>query len=139
MRWQTLATWLAFVLLGVGFAAWQYRGYRHERELIHETLHQQSHSVMNALLGGIRSHRRLGRFFEQQLEGMLGELVTSQDILAVAVLSDDGQTVLPAGKTDILDISSPVEAGDFWDPAGFRLVEKFVLAPAPCPPQCRPH
>jgi signal transduction histidine kinase len=136
MRWQTPATWAGLVLIWAACAVWQYRDYCHERELIQETLHQQSHSVMGALLGGIRSHRRLGQFFEVQLQGMLDELVKSDDILAVAVLSNDAQTVLSAGNTDLLGISLPIRAGDFWDPAGFRLVDAFHLAPAPCPGKC---
>jgi len=130
MRWRTLAACAGLLAAWGAFAGWQYRGYLHERDLIHETLHQQSHSVMNALVGGIRSHRRLGRFFEVQLQGMIEELAKSQDVLAVAVLSDDGRLVLSAGEAELLHASSPIEPGDHWDPAGFRLVEPFHLAPA---------
>jgi signal transduction histidine kinase len=130
MRWRTFAACAGLLAAWGAFAGWQYRGYLHERELIHETLHQQSHSVMNALVGGMRSHRRLGRFFEVQLQGMIEELTKSQDVLAVAVLSDDGRLVLSAGEAELLHASPPIRAGDYWDPSGFRLVEEFHLAPA---------
>ena len=136
MRWQTPAIWVGLVLIWAAFAAWQYRDYCHERKLIDQTLHQQSQSVMQAVLGGIRSHRRLGQCFEAQLQGMLDELVKSDNILAVAVLSHDAQMVLSAGNTGLLGISAPIQAGDLWGPAGFRLVETFQLAPLPCPVSC---
>lgn len=135
---QRLATYAALLLGWSVLAAWQYFGYRHERYLIHETMHQQSHSVLNALIGGIRSHRRLGCFFEKQLQGMLDELVKSEDILAVAVTSEAGRKILSSGKVESLDISPPVVSGDFWDTAGFRLVEQFQLLPADCPANRNP-
>lgn len=127
MRWQKFGVYVVLLATWTAFAAWQYRGYLHERQLIRETLHQQAHSVMNALVGGIRSHRRLGRFFEAQLEGMLDELVKADDVLAVAVASEQGR--IAAGRMELVDLPSPAEPGDHWDPAGFRLVEAFHLAP----------
>ncbi len=127
MRWQKFGVYVVLLATWAAFAAWQYRGYLHERQLIRETLHQQAHSVMNALVGGIRSHRRLGRFFEAQLEGMLDELVKADDVLAVAVASDQGR--IAAGRMELVDLPSSAEPGDHWDPAGFRLVEAFHLAP----------
>jgi len=132
MRWRTVAICVGLLLAWVAFAGWQYQGYRHERELIRETLHQQSHSVMNALVGGIRSHRRLGRFFEIQLQGMLDEMAKSDDVLAVAVRSSDGLAELAAGRIDLIPLNGLPEPGDYWEPAGFRLVEGFTLQPAPC-------
>ena len=71
MRWRHPLIYGALLLAWLAFAAWQYRSYRHEQQLAQEILHRQSHSVMNALVGGVRSHRRLGRFFQDQLQGML--------------------------------------------------------------------
>lgn len=121
------------IVVSAALAWWQRHEYLHECELARETLHRQSHSVMNALIGGIRAHRNRGRFFADQLQGSLTGLVQSQDILAVAVTSDDGRLVLSAGKSELLDCSPPIVAGDFWDTAGFRLVERFDLLPAPGP------
>ena len=130
MRWRRVTIYAGLLLIWVVFAAWQYQGYRHEHQLAQEILHRQSHSVMTALSGGIRSHRRMGRFFQDQLQGMLDELVKSEDILTVAFLDEKGGTILSAGKTELLPASLPA-AGDDWDPAGFRLVQQFMLSPAP--------
>jgi hypothetical protein len=130
MRWQRAAIYVVLFLAWLAFAAWQYQQHQVQRALIEETLHQQSHSVMNALVGGIRSHRRLGRFFEMQLEGMLEGLVKAQDIRAVRILSDDGAEILSAGEAELLDQVRLGAAGDFWDPEGFRLVESFWVQPA---------
>ncbi len=135
MRWRTLGICVGLLLAWAVFAGWQYQGYRHERELIRETLHQQSHSLMNAVVGGVRSHRRLGRFFEVQLQGMLDETVKSQDVLTVAVRSEDGRAVLAAGQTELIPADGPAEPGDYWDRGGFRLVERFSLLPTPCDEQ----
>lgn len=132
MRLRRPITYTGLLLAWGVFAAWQYHDYRHERELAQEILHRQSHSVMNALVGGIRSHRRLGRFFEDQLQGMLDELVKSEDVLAVAVTGEDGRRLLSAGEAGLLD-RSPA-AGDDGDAAGFWLVEQFELSPIPTGP-----
>jgi len=131
MRWQPWTTVVVVVLASGVLAWWQHHEYLHERKLTRETLYGQAHSVMNALVGGIRAHRNRGRFFADQMQGSLAGLVrTPSDILAVAFRSDDGRLVLSAGKTELLDTSSPIVAGDFWDAAGFRLVEHLELSPA---------
>ena len=135
MRWQRLTLAAALLVAWAVFAAWQYHGYFRERELIAQTLHQPAHSVMNALLGGIRSHRRLGRFFEVQVQGLLDELVQSEDVLAVAIRSTQGETLLAAGRTERLAGTVSLEAGDHWSEAGFVLVQAFDVQPTgPCPP-----
>ena len=70
MRWRRLAIGMGLLLMWAALAIWQYGVYRHERDLAREILHRQSHSIMNALVGGVRSHRRLGRFFEDQFQLM---------------------------------------------------------------------
>jgi len=129
MRKRTLAVGALLLVVWSVFAAWQYRRYLHERDLLRESLHQQSHSLMNALVGGIRSHRRLGRFFTMQLQGMLDELVRSEDVLAAAVLSVDREVVLSAGDRAALKMSDAVQPGDRWEPDAFRLVKRFHVAP----------
>ena len=96
MRWQPWTTVVVVVLASSALAWWQHHEYLHERELVRETLHRQAHSVMNALVGGIRAHRNRGPFFAQQLEGSLKGLVETPDILAVAVTADDGRLVIIA-------------------------------------------
>jgi len=135
MRWHRfLAVVFGLLASWSTLAAWQYAEYRHERELIDEAIHQQSHSVMNAMIGGIRSHRRFGPFFVDQLQKMLKEMAAANDVLAVAVLASDGPTVFSAGSEKLIDGSPDLVAGDHWDDRGFLLVEEFALAPAEaCP------
>jgi signal transduction histidine kinase len=82
---------------------------------------------MNALVGGIRSHRRLGLFFTEQVQGVLDGLVLSKDIRAVALVSEDSRTALSAGERQLLDLTPPFSTGESWDEAGFRLVKQFRL------------
>ena len=55
---------------------------------------------MNAVVGGIRSHRRTGMFLNEQLQAALDELVQSADVLAGSVSDDKGQTLLSAGRVN---------------------------------------
>jgi len=129
MRWQSAAVYTVLLFVWGAFSAWQYRSYLRERELIEETLHQQAHSVMAALVGGVQSHRRLGRFLELQLRGMLEELVQSQDVIAVSIGAGPDQPGLGAGQVERLDLQGGLGPGDRWTPAGFQLVEAFDLQP----------
>ena len=135
MRWHRLTTWFALLLAWAALAAWQLEEYGREREAARETLRRQADSLVNALVGGIRFHLRRGLYFEDQLQGTLEALAKSKDILAVAIASDDGQRLLSAGETDLIDGSSAeTVAGEFWDPAGLRLVSSFRLPHPPAIP-----
>jgi signal transduction histidine kinase len=111
------------------FAAWQYQRLGYERELIGESTRHSARSVMSALIGGIQSHRRLGRFFEQQLESMLVEVTGSGEVLAAAVLNEQGEPLMRAGQLDLLAGRGEVAPGDSWSDDGFRLVERFHIDP----------
>ena len=117
-----LAGWAAL-------AAWQQHEYGHECELARQSLQRQAESVMNALVGGIQSHRRMGRFFAGQLQGALNQLAAAEDILAAGVTSENGQLVLTAGKADLLTPASPITPGTYWEPDGLRYVVDFQLSP----------
>ncbi len=129
MRRSRFILLLTLILAWLVFAAWQYRSYQRERNLIREALHQQSRSVSAALVGGIRSHRRLGRFFQLQLQGMLEEVVQAPDILAAAVIVGDNQLSLFAGQTDLLPSPDWLEEGESWTPEGYLLVERCEILP----------
>ncbi len=96
MRSMRIIVYVGLAVAWLSFALWQYRDYVHQHGLIEETLLQQSRSIMTALVGGMKSHRRLGRYFEDQLQGMLDELIQSEDVLSVVVRSADGSVVLSA-------------------------------------------
>ncbi len=131
IRWHRWTTPAALALAWLVLALWQYQEYRAECDAARETSRRQAESVMNALVGGIQSHRRLGRFMEDQLQGALDELATSQDILAVEVASADRSIVLKAGHTDLLDQLGPLEPGSHWNDAGYCYVTAFQLAAEP--------
>jgi signal transduction histidine kinase len=127
MRWQR---WIALIVLLSAFAVfglWQWDEYGHECDLARETVARSADSVMNALVGGIRSHRRLGLFFSEQVQAVLDELVQSKDVQAVALVSEDGQTVLSAGKRELLNLAPPFIESEYWDETGFRLIRNFRL------------
>jgi signal transduction histidine kinase len=109
--------------------AWtQYREYCAQRQLAQENLHGQAASLRSAVVGAIRSHRRAGRFLEEQLKGLIDELVRAQDVLAVGIGQRDGTVILSAGDQRLL--GKPADApGPYWDPEGLRLVSEFDLPP----------
>ena len=131
MHWHRRTTLAALALAWIVLALWQWQEYQVEAEAERDELRLQAESVMIALVGGVQSHRRLGRFMEDQLQGTLDELAKSQNILAVEMASADRRIVLTAGKSDLLNPSAPFEPGSFWDDGGFRYVSAFQLAAEP--------
>ena len=129
MRRLTVFIVLILLLAWGVFLQWQYQGFWHERELIEETLHQQAHSVMNALIGGILSHRRIGFYFDAQIQGALQELTKSKDVLGVSIISDDPKLKLSAGKTEHLSITPGSKSGYRRSGSEYCLIEKFKLSP----------
>jgi signal transduction histidine kinase len=129
MRCQRLPVCALFVLvpllLWAALAAWQWREYRHERAMNQDTLRRQAESVEKALVGGIRSHRRFGPFFEEMTQGALDELASSEDILAVGIAARPEvgpvELLLHAGKKELLETSSSSNPGEGRFAANFRL------------------
>jgi signal transduction histidine kinase len=128
---------MALILSLVTLAGWQYREYEQEVNRARETLHRESHAIASALIGGFHSHRRRGRFFVDQIQGLLDGLVRTEHIRAVGITSQDGKRLLAAGKTSLLpevaESLSPealeleIEDGDYWNESSYCLVEKFEL------------
>jgi len=127
MHWQRLTTLAGLLLALAALAVWQVHEYGHECELAREAVSSAADSVMSAVVGGVRSHRRMGLFFSQQIQGMLEGLARSKDVRAVALVSDDGKLALSAGEAGLLELVPPFASGEQWDAAGFRLVEVFQL------------
>jgi len=113
-----LVTW---ALLGL----WQYREYGGERHLAEEVLTHQGEAIGNALVGGIRSHRRLGRFFEEQIQAMLNEFAGSENVLAVSLRSQDGSVRLTAGDPSQLNTLDQAQPG--WLAQGFLCEQQFKI------------
>lgn len=108
------------VLIGV-----QYHEYTHERESAQAGLVREAKTIHNAVLGGIRSHRRMGRFLSEQLQAALDELVQSEGLLAAAIYASGEKPLLAAGRTELL--AERRAAGEHWEPDGFRWIAEFSL------------
>lgn len=121
---------LVLVLLfffGLVFCLWQWREFVADRTAAEQALHTQSESLFRAVVGAIRSHRRLGAFFDQQIQTVLDELVESKDVLAAAILDQSGKRVLGSGP----DISWSRSRGGILTPEGYLLAERFELPALP--------
>jgi signal transduction histidine kinase len=127
-RWSTVALLILFLAL---FAGWQTREYQQEVKRARATLHREAHAIASALIGGFHSHRRRGRFFVDQIQGLLDGLVRTEDIRAVGITSEDGQRLLEAGKIPLLPEVARIKEGDYWNESGYCLVEKFELPAIP--------
>ena len=127
MRWKRWSTIGVLMLSLATLAGWQYREYQQEVERVREALHRESHAIANALIGGFHSHRRRGRFFVDQVQGLLDGLVRTKDIRAVGITSEDGEWLLSAGKIALLPKMTEIEAGDAWNESGFCMVDRFEL------------
>lgn len=120
-------TWGALLLAWGLLVLWQWNEYRYEWELARQTVADSAQSVMNALVGGIRSHRRLGQFFTEQVQGVLEGVVGSQAVRAAALVAEEGTPRLAAGELALLEPTPPFVAGGSWLPDGYRLVQTFRL------------
>lgn len=127
---------MVLVLLAAwgALAAWQYEEFRHDRSLARETLEMQAESVASALVGGVRSHRRMGFAMETQFQGALDELAAAEDVLAVALLSEDGRLRLTSGDAALLDLRTDPPPQPAWLPGALRSVTRFELPPGGGPP-----
>jgi two-component system, NtrC family, sensor histidine kinase HydH len=140
MRRQGWTTWGVLAAACAALAAWQYREYRHERDAARQTVERQADAVLSALVGGLRSHRRLGHFFEEQIQAVIEELAAAEDVLAVAVVGKGDDPFLSAGEPllvpKMVEASraapappdfSAVAGGSDWLPEGFRLARRFEI------------
>lgn len=103
MKWKYLTTWLILLPVGAALAVWQWSEYEHQCRLAFDELLRQAETVNRALVAGIRTHRRTGRFFEENLQVALNELVKSEIVLAVTLESSDGGHKLFAGDQKLLN------------------------------------
>jgi signal transduction histidine kinase len=108
----------------VAFAAWQYHEFSHQREREQASLIRQSDVLRQALLGGVRTRRRLGRMFEEQMQAVLNEITATPGVIAVRIEDEDQWVSLSAGRTDSL---SPSEASPLWLPQGLQTSERSEL------------
>jgi len=128
--WAKLAGLGILIGLSAGMAFWQYQEYQHETQLARTALERQAEALHHAVVGGIRSHRRLGRFIELQIQGALEELVEAQDVLAVAICTSTGKPILAAGQKQLIQ-SPPARPGFSWQPEALVYSSPFTLSAEP--------
>ncbi|MCS7304520.1 MAG: HAMP domain-containing histidine kinase [Thermoguttaceae bacterium] len=126
-RWAKLLGAAALMAIAGGVGFWQYHEYQHEAQLARTALQRQAEALYHAVVGGIRSHRRLGRFIELQIQAALEELTQTEDVLAVAVCTSNGTPILTAGQKQLLP-SLPRETGFMWRPEALVYINQFTLS-----------
>jgi two-component system, NtrC family, sensor histidine kinase HydH len=128
MLCRQLTIWVVPLVGLAGLAAWQYHEYCRGRELDHDMLQRQADSVTNAIIAGIRYQCRQGHFSDEDVRGLLEEVVKAEDVRAAVLISSDGRLRMQAGNTDLLAQLASTDPGESWEPSGFRVVRHFVLA-----------
>jgi signal transduction histidine kinase len=115
---------LAVALL---FVAWQWHEWQTDRMGAEEIVRGQAEALARAVIGAIRSHRRLGAFFDQQIQVALNELVDSHDVLAAGIADKNHRFLLRAGAN-----LPEIPPGDWAKlPEGFLIQKAFELPPLP--------
>lgn len=127
MRWRYVSTIVLILSAFAILAIWQWDEYGHECDLAKETVDGSSESIMNALVGGVCSHRRLGQFFAEQAESVLEGLAQSKDVRAVAMISEDRKEVISAGNLRLLDLQQLPPGGQEWTASGLLSVKTVRL------------
>jgi len=130
MRWRRGAIYaVLFLAATAALAGWQVHEYGHECQLARQTLEDTAQWAANMLVAGIRSHRRLGPYFEEQLQGTMEQSASSADVLAVGFVSADGRCRYFAGQERFFETPVPLESGQAWQPEGLRCVVAFHFQP----------
>ena len=113
MRWQRLIVYVALILAAwAALAAWRIASMDMSVRRA-QTLQRQAESIMSVWSAFAASPAR--RFFKASFRGRSPNW-SPKDILAVAPTTEDGQSVLSAGETQLLDMSSAVTSGTSWTP-----------------------
>ncbi|MFZ5833240.1 MAG: sensor histidine kinase [Planctomycetota bacterium] len=123
------------LLLAASFlwSLWQYGEYIAECAATRARVEQSAASMVRLLVGSVRSHRRVGPYFDEQMQAVLDDLVDSPQIRAAAIREVGGPTLIFAGETAAIDDVSG--NGEAWSRAGFVKNEAFHLPADPGPGQ----
>ena len=113
------------VLVAGAFSLWQWYEYQADVAAAKEVLHSHAEGLFRAVVGAIRSHRRLGAFFDQQIQVILDEIVSSPDVLVVQIASEEKKPLFVAGHHD----SVPIISGGGLIARGYVFSGSFELSP----------
>ena len=114
---KSLLVVVALVIAWLAFDVWQYHEFRQQRERERADLVGQSEVLRQALLGGVRARRRLGRGFEELMQAVLDEVTSTPGVLAIRLDGDDDALSLKAGRADLLAMS---DESPLWLPQGLQ-------------------
>ncbi|HID23484.1 MAG TPA: hypothetical protein EYP14_13955, partial [Planctomycetaceae bacterium] len=115
---------------------WQRYEYLRECDSIRMQLRYQAASIVRALVGSVKSHRRRGPYFSEQLQDSLEQIARIPVIQAIGLADSDGRLLVGAGRLELLQ--QPAHEGEQWSDRAYCLVERFELAAAG-PPSPRGH
>jgi signal transduction histidine kinase len=131
MMWKRLVFCaVLFAAAAIAMALWQRHEYHRERAAAQQILRREAESLTKAVVSGLRSHRRINPFFDEQAQGLLGALTTAEDVLAVAILSSDGKSLASAGRQSLID-DSTARAREQWRDEGVQFTSPFELDALP--------
>ncbi|MCB9767560.1 MAG: hypothetical protein H6751_12550 [Candidatus Omnitrophica bacterium] len=111
MKSGVLAGGLIFSLL----VLWLWQGYRHERTMHEQMLIVRGEGVLSALEAGIRSHRRLERWFQSNISAVMEETAKARGILGVAILTEEG---IPLATGGVVPNDLPMDQLPRWVDGG---------------------
>jgi signal transduction histidine kinase len=120
MNREQRGLWVGTLLLGAWLlvVAWQVTEHRRVVEAAKSDLRNRSHEIAGTLSAVTRALRFRGAVFQERLDPVLNELarvrtnalVSTSPLLALGLLNSDGDTVVSAGRTNLLARESAGES-----------------------------
>lgn len=127
MHWRRYIVPCLVVLAGwTVLATWQWREYRNDCAKARQVLSREAQRLQNGLVAGIRSHRRLGPFFAEQVQALVDEFAKPHGILAVGIFSADHRLLASAGRI-ALDGEEATALTERWTETGAWFASDFEL------------
>ena len=126
MNRESNSLWVLVLLLCAWLlvVAWQMTEHRRVTETAKSDLRNRSHEIAGTLSAVTRALRFRGAIFQERLEPVLNELarvrtnalVATSPLLALGLLNNDGDVVVAAGQTNLLERESGMET-ERWSAA----------------------
>jgi signal transduction histidine kinase len=124
-RWKVISIHvLAGLALSGAMALWLQLGYARELEFHSDLLIVRGNAVLSALEGGMRSHRRMGDWFRENIDSVFEETVDTPGILGLAFFDKDRRVVSAAG---LVPAETPCSNKPQWLPEGLWICRKTVM------------
>jgi len=124
-RFPQEAGWAMAAVAACSFVGWQYREFRHEDAATRTALERQSESLAQALCAGIRSHRRMERFLDAQMQDVLDQLLHGPNVRAALIEDARRERLAAAGVVESL---APERQSALWQPSGLQTTQSLTVA-----------